>query len=223
MTSKDNIVATGGEVDVDLLTTGKKNVTMLVRTYALLDAVSYELEFSNHMPNFIGLDRAKAEPDLVWGVYGTSSMNSASGYASLDAQYTKRRLYQIDLIYKVPGPIGKNSVITGEMAKAGGFYNLDRLEVNFRNQVYQQLISYLPAEQQSVYRSSEAGKTIQDLLRDHPMLVHQFMRDEPHCMAMTHFVYISKGIRLRMATVRKNPDRIEKIYVRYHDEIEAVV
>lgn len=195
---------------------------MLVRTYALLSAVAYELQFSKHLINFLGMDKANANPDLIWGVYGTNSLNSADAYASMEAQHNKRLMHQLDLYYRIPALSGKNTVITETMAQEGGFYNLDRLEVNFRNALFARLIRYLPASLRDDY-ASDSGKTIQDLLREHPMLVHQFMADEPTCMALTHSVLIRGGVRLRMATLRKSPERIERVHVRYHDEIEVFV
>ena len=200
----------------------KKTASMLIRTYALLSKVAYELRYSNHLIGFVGLDRTKANPDLLWGVYGTNSMNSADAYASMEAQHNQRLLHQVDLYYKVPALSTKNTVISEAMVKEGGFYNLDRLEVNFRNALYEQLVDYLPVKNRADYLG-ESGKTIHDFLRENPMVVHQFMADEPSCMVMTHQVVINGGARLRMATLRKDMSRIERVHVRYHEEIEALV
>lgn len=212
-------------IDVDpapVVAESKKTAAMLVRTYALLTTVAYELKYSNHLIGFSGLDRSKANPDLVWGVYGTNSMNSADAYASMEAQHHKRLMHQLDLYYQVPALSTKNTVISEKMAREGGFYNLDRLEVSFRNALYQRMLQFLPAKDRWPYEG-DSGKTIQDFLRENPMLVHRFMAEEPTCMAMTHVVTLNGGVRLRMATLRKVSQRIERIHVRYHDEIEVTV
>lgn len=203
------------------MTEVSKTASMLVRTYALCSAPPSELYFSKHLPNYLGLDRKSVNSDLIWGVYGTNAMNSADAYASMDAQHTKRNLYQIDLYYKVLIGSGKNTVITEEMAQAGAHYNLDRLEVNFRGKLFKRLCGYLSNKDRAPYLATGSGKSLHDLLRDHPMLIHRFMAEEPSCNALTHTVLINGGISLRMATLRKVPANIDRVHVRYHDEIQA--
>lgn len=199
-----------------------RDTTMVVRTYAICERVARQLRFSEHMIRYQGLDLDNVSDGLIWGVYGTRSLNTADSFASMEAHHSRRLLYQIDLSYIIPAVVGRNTVTNAEQAKAGGFFNYERMEVGFRNEIFQRLIDLLPSQAAKNFRE-QPDKTIQDLLRSHPMLVHRFMDSEPTCFMFTHRVELAGGAELRMITLRNDPSRIKRIRVRYHDEVEVEV
>jgi len=197
----------------------KQSIDVLLRTYVLSTKVPTDVVYSEHMPRFQGFEPFRANPDLVWGVQGTNSINSADAYASMDARHLRRKVFLLDLHFKIANVTSASSVITEEAALKSGYYHFDRLEFNFRAKLFKVLLGYIEESKQ------EAAKklTIQDLLREQPMLIHRFMKETPECRACLHSVQINGGVTLRMATVRKNMAFVERVGVRYHDDINVTL
>lgn len=201
------------------MATKKTSIEMLLRTYVLSVQVPESVIYSEHMPRFNGYEPFSSNPDLAWGVQGTNAIASADSYASMDARHLKRKLFLVDLYYQIENMPSASSVISEESAMTSGYFHFDRLEVNFRAKLFKQFLGYLPEDVREEYKSL----TIQDLLRDKPMLVHRFMKDVPECNACLHSVRISGGVMLRIGTVRKDPRFIQRVLVRYHEGVKVTL
>lgn len=201
------------------MNTKKTSIEMLLRTFVLSSQVPETVVYSDHMPRFEGYDASLTNPDLVWGVQGTNSINSANAYASMDARYHKRKVFLVDLFYQIENMPSASSVISEDSAMSSGYFHFDRLEMNFRSKLFAQFLDYLPAEKRAEFE----GLTLQDLLCSNPMLVHRYMKETPECRACLHNVCISGGVKLRLGTVRKDPDAVRRVLIRYHEGIKVTL
>jgi hypothetical protein len=117
--------------------------------------------------------------------------------------------------------IPSNSLaITREAAERTGYIYFSRLESTYREELRQKFLDQLKQAKDDQYHDLK-GEGMDAILRARPMLVHRFMKENPHFIAALHTVSINGGVSLRMATIRRDPGRISKVHVRYHDEIQA--
>ncbi|MES2977733.1 MAG: hypothetical protein V4731_04860 [Pseudomonadota bacterium] len=210
--------------DADIAATkrrGRPAGQVIVATFALHAVKPAQIVFSEHMPRFEGRRPFDVNPDLVWGVFGTDSINRAAHYASMDASHLKRRLYHLDLIYSAPQVPSAGAVLTKELTQSTGYVNFPRLEAGFREALRSTFLGWLE-DAKDPDLAGLSRENIESLLRERPMLVHRFMAENPEYRVALHSVRISGGIKLRMATLRRDPQRMVAL-TRYHDEIETLV
>jgi len=198
----------------------KPSGQVVLRTYVIATEKPLQISFSNHMPRFVGLQTFEVNPDLMWGVFGNDSVNRADSYASMDANHLGRKLYQVDLHYRMDEIPSNSLAITREAAERTGYIYFSRLESTYREELRQKFLDQLKQAKDDQYHDLK-GEGMDAILRARPMLVHRFMKENPHFIAALHTVSINGGVSLRMATIRRDPGRISKVHVRYHDEIQA--
>lgn len=193
-----------------------------LRTYAIPPTAPESFTFSNHMLKFTGFKPFSAAPDLLWGVHGTTSLNSADAYASRDAQHLQRRLYQIELLYRLDGlpPAGKS--VTEEFAKTAGYLHFSRITSAFREKLRGRLLDWL-SDMQDPNLQELATLDFEHLVKMRPMFVHYMMSQEQSLNAVIHPVFVSGGVTLRIATVRNLPSNIVRVYTRFHEEIVTTI
>lgn len=216
---------------------GVKNATV-IRTYALLAEPPTQLSYSAHPIKFLGYSPFKANPDLVWGVHGTASHSMANTFASLDAKHSHKRLYQIDLLYRVAHEEGTDP--ESETMSAGlddgldhkspivevpDFIHFTRLLLPARDLVHKQLLACIdPSDEDDM---EEVVKwDFDELLRQRPMLVHELMRRHTEYNIFVHPVKLNGGATLRIATARRTPNdanRVIRVFTRFHDEIPTTL
>lgn len=193
-----------------------------IRTYAIPATVPESLCFTNHLMRFQGLKLFSVNKDLIWGVQGTTALNRADAYASMDAQHKGRRVYQIELSYKLQGQPLAGTSVTEEFAKASGYLHLSRLTSAYRKLLRDQIMEWLIEE-----KDSEAdildGYDLEDLAKARPMMVHKLMTVEKHINTVIHTVALSGGASLRIATVRNLPENIVRVQTRFHEAIITTV
>lgn len=193
-----------------------------IRGYVLLEAVPTEISFSKHMVRFEGLKLFSAGPDLVWGVQGTTSVNSADAFASRDAQFLKRRLYQVELVYKLNGLPPAGTSVTEEFAKSAGYLHFSRLTSAYRATLKMSMLAWLKEERDPQIKVL-AKMDFEEMVQSRPMMVHRLMAESPHINTIIHSVILSGGATLRIATVRNKPENIVRVYTRFHKEIETTI
>lgn len=204
----------------------EKPVDVKIRTYVLTKEIPSEIHFSRNLAKFSGIQDSFLNPDLIWGIYGTSSLNSANTYASMDARRLKSKMYQVDLHMKISMHPPTTRVINRENATQSGFFHFERLDVNFRNEILEQMIGYC-AEMDGVSEESlriqyPASSMLIDLLRDKPMLVHRFMAENPSARACIHSVRLGGGFTLKVGTVRRDIEG-SWLEVRHHEDIPVLI
>lgn len=193
-----------------------------LRTYALPETVPQSLKFSNHMVKFIGLKPFSTAKDVLWGVNGTTSLNSADAYASRDAQHLGRRLYQIELMYRLDGLPTAGTSVTEEFSQTAGYLHLSRITSAFRDKLRGRMATWL-TDTKDPNRDELMELDFEDLLKERPMFVHHLMTTDKHLKAIIHPVKIAGGVPLRIATVRNLPSNIVRVYTRFHEELVTTI
>ena len=213
MTEKDNKPKTGRSLAKDSIS---------IRTYSIPEQVPDVLSFSKHMMRFQGLKLFSANKDLIWGVQGTTALNRADAYASMDAQHKGRRVYQIELSYKLKGQPLAGTSVTEEFAKVAGYLHFSRLTSAYRKVLREQFMTWLKAEKDPDVDLLQ-DHDLEDLAKARPMMIHKLMEVERHLNTVIHTVALSGGASLRVATVRNLPENIVRVYTRFHENIVTTV
>lgn len=196
-------------------------VSLMVSAYALLESPPQHLFFGQHLLHFNGFDPGEQNLDLIWGVYGTESMGRAGAYAAMDARRLKRRLYQIDLWYRVTRRLNHsyNSPMSAEEIRRTGFMQLSRIEPDYREHLRAIFLERLHELGDSRLGELRMEPSLEVLTAHRPMLIHWLMRLCPWLYAVQHTVYVGTGIALRIVTMRRDPERYLHVSTRHHPEI----
>lgn len=193
-----------------------------IRTYCIPEQLPETLSFSKHLMRFQGLKLFSVNKDLIWGVQGTTALNRADAYASMDAQHKGRRVYQIELSYRLKGQPLAGSSVTQEFAKTAGYVHFSRLTSAYRKVLREQMMAWIEVEKDpeiDLLRELD----LDDLARNRPMMVHKLMEVEKHLNTVIHTVALSGGASLRVATVRNLPENIIRVHTRFHENIITTV
>lgn len=189
-----------------------------LRTYALPVALPQGFKFSEHMPKILGFKPFAAAADLLWGVHGTTSLNAADAYASRDSQHLGRRLYQLELLYRLNGIPPAGTSVTEDFAKTAGYLHFSRITSAFREKLRERMMDWLK-DTHEPNMDEMADLDFEDLIKHRPMFVHHLMNEDKRIKAIIHPVFLSGGVTLRIATVRNVPANIVRVYTRFHEEI----
>lgn len=194
--------------------------TVSLRTYALPKGVPPSLKFSAHTPKFLGLDPAKINPYLLWGVNGTASLNSSDSFASRDAQRLGRRLYQIELNYQLDGMPAPGATL--QKSENYEYLHLSRITSEFRESLRENLLQWLYLIDDP-RRYELIDLELDELVKMRPMFVHYLFEKQKQLKIFVHPVLLPGGVSLRIATVRNIPSQISRVFTRYHGEVETSV
>jgi len=195
---------------------------LMVRTYALAKQVPQQLQFDSFLLRYKGFDARRSNPGVIWGVFGTDSLSRANVYASKDAERGGRRLYMMDLWYKIerkPGGVQ----CTAEDIRATGFMNIQRLDADYRSYLLSLFFQRLEEECDPELEKLQMERSIEELVAQRPMLIHWLMKNCSWIHAVQHPVYIAQGVMLRIMTLRRDPKRYLSAHVRYSPEIRISV
>lgn len=196
--------------------------TIAIRTYSIPEGLPQTLTFSEHLMRFQGLKIFSVNKNVIWGVQGTTSLNRADAYASMDAQHKKRRVYQIELSYKLRGLPPAGTSVTENFADESGYLHSTRLTSQYRKVLCLEMLGWLD-EDKDPELDVLKDVDFEDLIKARPMLVHQLMELKPHINTVIHSVALPGGASLRIATVRNLPQNILRVHTRFHEEIQTTV
>lgn len=196
---------------------------VLVRAYALPRQEPVQaLQFDRFLLRYGGQDWDRANPDLIWGVYGNESMGRANSYAALDAQRLQRSLYQIDLWYALPRP-NASTALSADEVREHGFVPLKRLDSDYRTYLRSLFLERLEEERDPQLEVLQLETSLEALVAQRPMLVHWYMSVCRWVHAVQHTVYVGGGAALSVMTLRRNPARYLRVETRFHPEIATTV
>lgn len=191
-----------------------------IRTYVLSSVKPAKIQFSRHMLKFDGLESMLAGVDLLWGVQGTSAVNLADALAMRDAQTLQRRVFQVDLVYKLKTPLVFGMPITEELTMNSGYLHFSRLSSAYRKQLHDLVLGWLSNDQDPQI-DALSKLDFDSLFKKRPMLVHRMMAQMRYINAVVHPVTLNGGVSLRIATVRNVAGSIASIGTRFYDDIVA--
>lgn len=193
-----------------------------VYNYKLTEDIPKRIEFSRSMVRFLGFNPAKASPDLLWGVQGTTSLRDADRFAAADASFRRLRIFQLELAYRIPDLYTMGTSISEETARRLGYLHCTRATIGYRSDLRIRMHSWLHADKDPEF-STLVGLDFDDLIKKRPMLIHRLMTEDPLINLVVHPVLLSGGVTLRIATLRNKPELIERVTTRFHEEIQTVV
>jgi hypothetical protein len=193
-----------------------------IYNYKLTDDTPKRIEFSRCMVRFLGFNRAKANPDLLWGVQGTTSLRDADRFAAADASFRQQRIFQLELAYRIPDLYTIESSISEESARRLGYLHCTRATIGYRNDLRIRMHAWLHADKDPDY-ATLVSLDFDDLVKQRPMLIHRLMTEDTFLSLVVHPVLLSGGVMLRVATVRNKPERIERVSTRFHESIQTLV
>lgn len=193
-----------------------------LRTYYLSEGIPTQIVYSNHMPKFEGLVPAAVEPGLLWGVQGTISLMQADACASLDASRLNRKLFQVELSYRLKSGESASTSVTAESAKKTGYLHCTRLAKAYRMQLHEEMLGWLEKARDPEY-DVIAAKDFESLLIMRPMLVHRLMSKYKYLKVVIHPVYLPGKVPIRIAVVRHTSNSIVQAETRFHSEIKTLV
>ena len=193
-----------------------------VYNYKLTDEIPTRIEFSRCMVRFLGFNQAKANPDLIWGVQGTTSLRDADRVAAADASFRRQRIFQLELAYRIPDLYSMESSISEESARRLGYLHCTRATIGYRNDLRIRMHGWLHADKDPDF-ASLVSLDFDDLIKQRPMLIHRLMAEDTFLNLVVHPVLLSGGVMLRIATVRNKPELIERVTTRFHEEIQTLV
>lgn len=196
--------------------------TIAIRTYSIPEKLPEKLVFSNHLMRFEGLRPFEVNKDLIWGVQGTTALNRADAFASMDAQFKGRRVYQIELSYRLQGQPLAGTSVSEEFTKSSGYLHFSRLTSVFRKKIREQMMEWLVAEKDPQV-DTLAGYDLEELTEQRPMLVHRLMKEQAYLNTVIHSVVLAGGATLRVATLRNLPANIVRVQTRFYENIETTV
>lgn len=193
-----------------------------LRTYVIVEKAPQTIQFSRHMLRFSGLKPFETGADLLWGVQGTASLNKADSFASRDAAVVNRRVIQVEILYRVNGLPTAGSQVTEEYAKEFGYMHLSRLSSSFRKITHERMVNWLTSDEDLGVKDL-ADLDLEDLVRQRPMLIHRLMAEDQHLSVLVHPVLLPGNVSLRIATVRNVPQKIERVYARFYQDIQVTL
>lgn len=203
---------------------GRSNFKDIIplRTYVIVEKAPVAIQFSRHMLRFSGLKPFETGADLLWGVQGTASLNKADSYASRDAALANRRVIQVEILYRVSGLPPAGSQVTEEYSKEFGYMHLSRLSSSFRKATQERMIAWLTSAEDLGIKELE-DLDLEDLIRQRPMLIHRLMAEDQHISVLVHPVLLPGNVSLRIATVRNDPKKIDRVYARFYQDIRVTI
>lgn len=190
--------------------------------YAIVDEIPEALSLRDHMVMYEGMGKLD---DLVWGLYGTLSANQGLFLAEGYATRQNKRMVTIELRYHLDNFAIVRSMIDRTMAEASGFLHLDRVKMNFRDEVQDCLLAGLGSVKGERQRAMYADKSAAEIILREPWLVRSLFEGFPKINMIVHPVrqlWDPEETRpLHVASARLIKSRLVEAGVRYLPHIKV--
>jgi hypothetical protein len=193
-----------------------------LHTYKLAETVPERAEFSRCMVRIVGFDQAQASPDLIWGVHGTTSQRAAQEYARSDAQFRRLQTFRLEISYRVPKLTGLRNSVDEQIAQELGYLHCTRIAATYRAALRVRMLDWLKDAKDPEYTRLATLK-FDKLIMHRPMLIHRLMAEDSFLNIVIHPVFLNGGVTLSIATVRNDPELIQRVSAGVHEEIKVTV
>lgn len=190
--------------------------------FAMVKSIPTQVRLRDHLFPFAG---AAPQPDLLWGVHGTTSINASVFTAAAHATAQQCQALQITTWYRVDNFQAVTTPLTREASRQAGYLHLGRLNAAFRDDICATWQSWLKQESPSLY-ALQSDFALEDLALHHPHYVWRMFRDNAELLMVIHPVQPSypsaSGTPVWIATVRATAQRIMASEVRYLPDVQVV-
>lgn len=186
--------------------------------FALVDKTPTSLHLQDHLVPFEG---AKADPALIWGLYGTLASNQGLFLAQAAAERRGKQVLALQGWYRVDNFDQVRKQIDREIADATGFLHTERLKATFRDEVREVALEAATPAERKKFEDASLG----DLLLQCPRLVKALLAEYRKVNLIVHPVrqlWEPEDTRaLTVATMRLIKARVMSAQVRYLEEIKV--
>jgi hypothetical protein len=141
-------------------------------TFAFVDDIPKKMHWREHLLPFEGADD---DLTLPWGVYGTTSLNVLSFFATHQAEKLHKRVVVLSLWYYFEG-FGEGPKLPKTFDETSGFLHMGRLSKQLRSQIYDELIAQIVEGKTAAQRTRLEQLTWPELLAKEPALVRRFLK-----------------------------------------------
>lgn len=190
------------------------------RTYVLLEKSPQVIQFRKHLLRFEGYRAAETAPNVIWGVYGTSSLNAADVYATRDATGAGKKVFQCEVVYRLSETASATQTFNEEHSRATGTLLMSRITLSFRKTLLERMHNWLQSDTQF---NTLKDMDLLTLVKTRPMLIHRLLIEDPDFNIIIHPVFLNGGVTLRIATARIDPSKTERVFTRFHNDVVTTV
>jgi hypothetical protein len=191
--------------------------------FAIVETHPTELVLREHLLPFEG---AKSDSSLIWGVYGTASINQAMFAAETFAAKQKKQTYTINMWYRIEGISEARNHLKEEDAQALGFIHVGRLHQTFRDSLLVEAHKWAARALDSSQRATALQLPLDGFMARYPAFARYLLRTESPYNMVVHPVrplYDPKGEQVMIAVARYRKDLIMEAQVRFMEDIKVIV
>lgn len=192
--------------------------------FAMVDGVPRTLNLRDHLFSYIGCEN---DPNFIWGVYGTTSINVAIYSAAQMASRQRRRSLQltswilVDDFHSVPLQQGESAFDTMT------YLHIGRASASLRKWLREKWVAWVRSSNSTPGTVSHLDKlTLDDLAAHFPGYVRVFLNEHPHLRAIVHpvipeFTDGKPAAHLWVLTSPYDKDRVMASEVRFVSDIDV--
>lgn len=192
--------------------------------FAIVDSTPEKVRVRDHLFPYEGM---KSEPGLVWGLYGTTSINAGLFLAEDYARSKRKMLLTINMWYHVPLLELTRQHLTEESALASGYLHLGRVTHEFREELLLRANAWAKKNVDASARILMSELSLDDFVRRYPGFIRHLMKENPEYNMIIHPVQQSYDIedqrKLWVATVRAVPEHFKRAEVRFMPSIPVEI
>lgn len=191
--------------------------------FAIVDTHPSEIHLREHLLPFEG---AKNDPTLIWGVYGTASINQAMFAAEAFAAKQKKQAYTINMWYRIEGISAMRNHLKEEDALSLGYIHVGRLHQTFRDALLDEAHKWAARALDSSQRATALQLPLDGFMARYPGFGRWLLRAESPYNMVVHPVrplYDPKGEPVTIAIARYRKDLIMDAQVRFMEDIKVIV
>lgn len=152
-------------------------------TFAFVDRPPPRIAYLDHLVPYRDADD---NLDIPWGVYGTTSFNACSFFASHYAANQKRLLIVLTLWYYIEGFAAATSKLPHSLEQTNGFLHMGRLGADLRDELREEMLSMLRKQRSPEQLSRSKSLPWGMLLMREPVLVRQFLANHKEIQVIVH-------------------------------------
>lgn len=181
-----------------------------VVNYAIVDRKPKSLKIKDHLFPYEG---SRNEAGLIWGVYGTASIDSALFLAEAEARRRGALLLTINFFYHLPGFNETKELFTAEIAAKVGFFHIQRISSSFREHLRQMAEAH----------ARHPVVSLEEHIKANPGFIRYLFKKEPRYKMIVHPVFQSYDpsdrAKLWVATCRNDPELVLNPEVRFMSDV----
>lgn len=152
-------------------------------TFAFVDEPPKRISFTEHLIRYKGQDE---NLDIPWGVYGSTSYNLLSYYASHYASSKKKAMIVLTMWYYIEG-FGEATVkLPRTLKDTHGFVHTGRLGKDLREEIHADLLKIIKRDRPSAQISRYSELSWGELLMREPAVVRRYLQEQKGALVVVH-------------------------------------